>query len=140
MSTVHPEVVALDANGALKTILVIRAGSLAPHVIVKNVTVMAIRMFWPWEIVTVLPVNVFNVSITPRVTHANGAALVIMVIRSSPDMNSPMARDVQHVNAAKRDQSMMFVTSQQDSVNVTQVSQGSIVTNVWLNIMVSSQA
>ena len=84
--------------------------------------------------------NVYNVFITPKVTHANVAVLVIMVIRSSPDMNSPMARDVQHVNAAKKDQSMMCVTSQQDSVNVIQVSPGSTATNVWLNIMVSSQA
>ena len=35
---------------------------------------------------------------------------------------------------------MMFVTSQQDSVNVIQVSQDSIVTNVWLNIMGFLQA
>ena len=82
-----------------------------------------------------LPVNVFNVSITLKVTHANGVALVIMGIRSSPDMNSPMARAVRPVNVAKRDQSMMFVTSQQASVNVTQGSPDSIVTNVWLNIM-----
>ena len=82
-----------------------------------------------------LLVNVYNVCITPKVTHANVAVLVIMVIRSSPDTSSPMVRAVQHVNAAKRDPSMMFVTSQQDSVNVIQVSQDSIVTNVWLNIM-----
>ena len=45
VSTVHPEVVALDANGVSKTILVIHADSLAPHVTVRNVTVMAIPMF-----------------------------------------------------------------------------------------------
>ena len=121
MSTVHPEVVALDANGASKIILVILADSLALHVIVKSVTVMAILTFWPWVTVTVLPVNVYNVCITQRVTRVNVAVQVIMAIRSSPHTNSLTERAVPLVNAAKRVQSMMFVTSQQDSVNAIQV-------------------
>ena len=121
MSTVHLEVVVLDANGVLKTISVILADSSAPHAIVKSVTVMAIPMFLPWATVTVLQVNVCNAFITQKVTLVNGAVLVIMAIRSSPHTNSPTERAVQHVNVVKRVQSTMFVTSQQDSANVTQV-------------------
>lgn len=87
-----------------------------------------------------LLVNVYNVSLTQKVTHAKDAVLVIMEIRSSLDMNSPMARAARHVNATKKDQSMMFVTSQQASVNVTLVSRALIVTNVWLSIMDLLQA